>query len=285
MLYIIMPVHNRLEETKRIIGCLKRQINQSFHLILVDDGSADQTAEFVKDNINNLTILFGNGNLWWAGSLEKARKYLESISMAADDIVLILNNDVIFDDNFLTAVLEDMKEFPEALVLARCYDQETKEMLDGGVHVDWKKFRFNIAENQEDINTLSTRGLYLKYEVFKKIGKFHPIILPHYASDYEFTSRAQRKGFQLRASNRSKVFLNQKTTGVHDINYKNGLKYLFYNFFISKRSSKNICYWTTYIVLSCNAKYLVLNLIRVYGHAVKYYLRWMKYKFNNFLRI
>ena len=53
MLYILLPVHNRREITKRFVECLKRQTLQDFQLILIDDGSTDDTVKIIKKLIKN----------------------------------------------------------------------------------------------------------------------------------------------------------------------------------------------------------------------------------------
>ncbi len=66
-IYIILPVHNRIETTHRFIKCLKRQTYTKFHLILVDDGSTDGTEEYVRTELHDVTVIKGNGNLGGQG--------------------------------------------------------------------------------------------------------------------------------------------------------------------------------------------------------------------------
>ena len=68
-LYILLPVHNRRETTRRFLECLRAQTFQDYHLLLIDDGSTDGTAEMAREFISTLTVLGGSGDWWWAGSL------------------------------------------------------------------------------------------------------------------------------------------------------------------------------------------------------------------------
>lgn len=69
MLYIILPVNNRKETTKTFFDCLKRQTFQDFQIILIDDGSVDGTDKMVHSFYPESKIIYGEGTLWWAGSL------------------------------------------------------------------------------------------------------------------------------------------------------------------------------------------------------------------------
>ena len=48
MMYVVTAVHNRYNITKRFIEQLLEQTYKEFVLVLIDDGSTDNTAEMVK---------------------------------------------------------------------------------------------------------------------------------------------------------------------------------------------------------------------------------------------
>jgi GT2 family glycosyltransferase len=284
MIYIILPVHNRIDETKKFLSCLKIQTCRDYHLILINDGCIDGTADYVERETENLTVLRGDGNLWWAGSLEIARKHLLSREDVHDeDVVLIANDDITFDDHFFQHVLNATRDNPSALILARCYDQETGVLVDQGVHVDWKTLTFQSAATPDEINVLSTRGLFMRFPVFRKIGRLHPLLLPHYGSDYEFTHRAFRKGIPLTITKQGKVYLNKKTTGETEINYDIGLLSLLNSLFISKKSVYNRVMWTNFILLACDYRYIPLNLIRIHAGTFGILVRWLLFSIRKFV--
>jgi GT2 family glycosyltransferase len=283
MIYIILPVHNRLDETKKFISCLRIQTVKDYHLILIDDGCIDGTAGYVGSEIENLTVLQGNGNLWWAGSLEKARKHLLSRQDVHDeDVVLIANDDITFNDHFLHHVMEEVRDRPNALILARCYDQKSGSLMDQGVHVDWKRLSFQQASTPDEINVLSTRGLFMRFRVFTEIGRLHPFLLPHYGSDYEFTHRAFRKGHSLTIAKQVKIYLNKRTTGVREINYDIGFPALLRNLFVSKKSDYNRVMWTNFILLSCDPRYIPVNLFRIHAGTLGILVRWLSFSMRKF---
>lgn len=264
-LYIILPVHNRIKITERFIDCLSRQTFKNYKLILIDDGSTDGTADMVSKRISNCIILRGEGNWWWGGSLEKGRKWLEDQSVAPDALILIINDDVAVEDNYLQQGIDLMKSRKGCLLLSQ-YKSDNGKISESGVHFDLSKITFQPAKNSHHINCLSTRGLFLYWSDFELIGGFYPKLLPHYLSDYEFTIRAHRKGLKCQTDPKLYLVQNEETTGYHKIEEISFLKFL--KKFFSKRSTNNPIYWTVFIFLVADRKFLLKNLYWFWKNSI-----------------
>ena len=267
-IYILLPVHNRIKTTQKIIECLQSQTNQNFHLILIDDGSTDGTAAMVSSKISNLTIITGDGNLWWAGCLQKGYKWLKRKDLSDQNIVLIINDDTEFGDNFLETALVLMRQNNHALILSECYSKRNNKLVDKGIHIDWENFTFDCNPDQEKINCLSTTGLFIKYQDFMSSGGFRPQILPHYASDLEFTFRAYQQGKKLITHPSLKLCWDDTETGYRSFRSGNFWKSL-QNYF-SKKSAINPITWTKFVILSCPWPWKIQNLIRIWLRSIKY---------------
>jgi GT2 family glycosyltransferase len=265
-LHILLPVHNRKSTTQRFIESLISQTFKDYNLILIDDGSTDGTAEMVNQYLPNTVVLYGKGDLWWAGALQKGYEWLIT-NAKDDDYCLVVNDDTVFNERFLEQGIEILNGSDRTLLLSQCYSQQTGLLLDNGVHVDWKKLSFDQAKSKEEINCLSTRGLFLRISNFKAIGGFYPRTLPHYLSDYEFTIRAFRKGYKLITDDTLKLYVDQETTGIHTISAKNIRDYLLKYF--SNRNSSNPIHWIVFLWLSCPNPWKIYHIIRVIYRTVK----------------
>lgn len=266
MIYILLPVHNRCEITRRFIECLKVQTYRNFHLVLIDDGSSDGTAEMVTESISALTVIRGKGNWWWAGSLQQGYLWLKKQNIPASDLVLIINDDTEFEPNFIEQGIKLVRQRTRTLLLAWSYSRQTGRLMDSGVHVDWRKLSYEQAGNPARINCLSTRGLFLRIVDFFEIGGFYPWLLPHYGSDYEFTMRAHRKGMTLLSDPAVKLRLDEETTGYHEMSSDSFFERLPKIF--SKRSAINPLYGTMYIILTSPWFWIPYNILRVWLFAV-----------------
>ena len=273
-IYILLPVYNRKSITIDFVKCLKKQSCKNYELILIDDGSTDGTAEQVKQEINNLSVIKGNGNLWWAGSLNAGIKSLKEKNINDNDIILIINDDVIIDDTFLSTGSHLIKSMRDTLLLAQFRDENTGKIEETGIHADLVKLRFKVAASKEQINCLSTRGLFILWGTLKKIGLFKPLLLPHYASDYEFTIRAYRLGFRLITDPSLVLVNNHRHTGIRQMisgSFKERIKCLF-----SRRYVRNPIYWTNFVILLCPWHAIVPNIIKVWAREISILIRYGK---------
>src|SRR5690349_15986687 len=119
-IFVLLPVHNRRATTALFLDCLLAQTYRDWHLVLIDDGSSDHTAEMVRARVPSLTVLRGKGSWWWAGALHQGYRWLKRQALKADDLVLIINDDTQFEPDFLANAVKATK--PKSLLLAQLYD-------------------------------------------------------------------------------------------------------------------------------------------------------------------
>jgi GT2 family glycosyltransferase len=259
--HVLLPVHNRRRITEAFVGCLRAQTHAPLHLVLIDDGSTDGTAEMVTSCLPEATIVRGNGNGWWAGSLQRGMDTLTRGTARPGDIVLIMNDDTKFAPDFIEKGVAALLARPRSILLAQLYDARTGKFLESGVHADWRRLQFRPVGNSERPNCFSTRGLFMRFEDMREIGGFRPFLLPHYASDYEYTLRARRKGFVLATSREVRLWSYEDSTGVRDLGGLSLRQFL--RVIFSKRSVHNPIYWTSFVFLSCPWRYVPINLVRI----------------------
>jgi len=161
---------------------------------------------------------------------------------------------------------------PKTLIQAICYSFQTGNIIDIGFKVDFNSYEFYVPKSASDINCLSTRGLFMRWQDLQQIGGFYTHLLPHYLSDYEFTIRAYRKGFILNTHPDLTLCINENTTGFHP---KGKLRFInFFKTYFSRKSSSNKIDWTVFILLTSPKNKIVVNLMRI----------WFKGLFKLFIR-
>jgi GT2 family glycosyltransferase len=265
--YILLPVHNRNAVTEQFIDCLAAQTYANYHLVLIDDGSTDGTAEMVQARIKELTVLKGRGDWWWAGSLQQGINWLDQHGVQDRDIVVFANDDITFEADFFQKAVDVLDNLDSTLLLPYLCDEKTGLPQESGVEADLQKLTFNIAASEDKINCLSTRGLFIRMADLQKIGKFHPRLLPHYLSDYEFTIRAHRKGLRLITSADIAIHLDREQTGYRSLE---NLAFIdFIKRYFSKKNVNNPIYWSTFILLAVPKSYIPRHLYKIWAATGK----------------
>lgn len=264
IVYILLPVYNRRSITLNFIELLLKQDYKKIHLVLIDDGSIDGTADSVKKRFCNLTIIEGDGNLWWSGSLQKGVNWLKDNCIIGDEVVLIMNDDVEFESDFISNGLRILCENPGVFLTAHGLDVATGAPRDTGVYkFNFEKFVFTEVINLHEINCSSTRGLMTRASDFLDVGGFYPKLLPHYLSDLEFTMRALKMGKKLVSDKNFGLKINFKTSGYKVLNEKSFDIFLKKSF--SKRSAMNPIYWSSFVILRSPIRYIPINISRIWG--------------------
>ena len=253
MIYVVTAVHNRYTITETFVNQLLAQTYSDIQLILVDDGCTDGTAEMVKEKMSNSIIIRGDGNLWWAGALHEAYKWIRKHG-DRNAIVMFANDDSTFDSSYIVSAIEILKNHPKTLITGYGISKQTQNVVDGAVTFDFRKTAIR-KRGAGSGNCASTRSLFFTVNDFLEIGGFHPILLPHYGSDYEWTIRAcRKKGFTIYCDENLKYFVDEETTGDNQYS-KLTRKKLF-----SKRSSSNPIYKLVMILLVTPIKNLPVAL-------------------------
>lgn len=259
---ILLPVRNRLATTAQFLRCLAAQTHGNYRLVVLDDGSTDGTSAMVETMMPSAVVLRGRGDWWWAGALEIGTRWLASHGTEDSETLLLINDDVRFEPDFLTRAVGELSSKPRTLLLARILDPATATVRETGVHARWSRLEFGIAKPSEVIDCLSTRGLFLRWGDLQRIGGFRPALLPHHLADYEFSARAKRRGFSLITSDNVCLIPNDDDLKSRWIEVRT-LGALGRGLF-SRRARLNPVRMSLFILLTCPVRWIPLNLVRAW---------------------
>lgn len=263
MIHILLPVHNRAVITAGFADALMRQDLDNYRLILIDDGCTDDTVDRVRQRIpaHRLHVLRGDGSLWWAGALQLGYEFLRTQAIADDDAVLIVNDDISFEPDFLRNGLQALATWPQAAIQAIGHDRESG-VLDLGVLINLWTLRFRAATPEQPANCLSTRGLIMRAAIFKTSGGLYPQRLPHYMSDYEFTLRLKRRDVDLRCDQRFRATVRLELTGQGY--YRSDGFAAFWAEAFSNRAKYNPRHTSAFVMMTCPMWVVPIHLTRIW---------------------
>lgn len=266
--YVLIPCHNNKQDVLALLGCLRTQTYSGMSVVLVDDGSADGTGAAVREISPETTTLHGNGNLWWTGANVLGIEYILELAQPSD-FILLLNNDVAVDNNYVQNILEASVAHARAIVGSTLYDFHSLRFVESGIVLD-QRLRASVNRDatsvekrgfDDHVNVLPGRGMLVPIEVFSAIGTLDCRRLPHYGADYEFSIRARRAGYKLIVSHRAKVYAKLDVTGLECpvgkvLSLRECRELLF-----SKKSKINIVYYLRYVWLCSDRRWRIRNTI------------------------
>lgn len=245
---IIIPVFNRLNDT---ISCLKslRKINYKSHKIfIIDDGSYDGTKKYIKRKFDEVSVIRGDGNLWYSGSINIGfKKVLEKDF----DFVLLLNNDNVVDPNFLTHLVQSTSYFDNRTIICSLvkYNFTNNSFRFGGGKIV-KSIGISFPYSKNKIQSLIKKGYPYNTDYAGGMGiilrKLQVLELgfldeKHFpmCGDGEYWLRATRKkGFKLVINPKAIVY---GSTGQGNIRETDSIKQLFRSL-VNIRSGQNFKY-------------------------------------------
>ena len=221
--YIIIPVHNRIEKTLKCLRSIYAQDYNGMHVIVVDDGSSDSTKNDINSAYPQVTILEGDGSLFWTGAVKLGIEHVLNVCNK-EDWVLLANNDIEMRDDVISNLVSFSVGKKRRIIVnalsVDSFDQDT--IIKSGTRVlSWvfnKTQHVYHGESLEKIspNTpisvdlLTGRCLLHPVEIFSKIGNYNADLFPHYGGDDEFTARAKISGYELYILPLAIVYLDNK---------------------------------------------------------------------------
>jgi GT2 family glycosyltransferase len=224
MIYIAIPVHNRKNLLRNCLLSLRNQTNKDFKIIVTDDGSNDGTGEMLRSEFPEITVLQGDGNLWWTGSINEAVSYaLERCD--DDDFILVLNDDLEVPENYIEDFYILASKHPNTLIGSVVTDIDDKDRIySGGVKINWFTGKTRGINNDKSLSSfgkgyytdeasyLTGRGVLISSKVFKQLGIYNN---NHYTQcgDTELPIRARKAGYKLIVSYDVPVYSYVKDEG------------------------------------------------------------------------
>ncbi len=278
-IHIVIPVHNRKAHTLGCLEALERQSVQGFTVVVVDDGSSDGTAAAIAERYPRVTVLHGDGNLWWSGATNLG---VEHALAQGAEYILTLNDDTLPQADFMEKMLWGAAAEPHALLGACALDLQGR-FCYGGQRIRWWSASYvNLLDllppaqwhGLHAVTHFPGRGLWIPAEVFRAVGRYAAELFPQAVADEDFTHRALRAGYKIFCNyearlvtcagiSRSELMRMQKSWA----NYR---AYLF-----QRNGGGNLRYFCRYALRNCPPWWLPLFLsIGVLRRVGGYLLEW-----------
>jgi GT2 family glycosyltransferase len=199
MISVVIPNWNGKHHLVKCLDSLRRQAYRDFEAILIDNGSVDGSAAFVRDNYPEVKIIELSENLGFAAGVNVG------IRTAIGDYIALLNNDTEADINWLRSLSTASAENPGicffASKLLNYYNRTVVDSAGDGLNL-WLG-PYKIGEKEPSENYLMQRFVFgacggggcYKRELFDQIGLFDEDFFAYF-EDSDLSFRANLAGFR-----------------------------------------------------------------------------------------
>lgn len=199
LVFIIIPVHNRRDITFSCLNHL-REIGDlySYQVVVIDDGSTDGTSPMISENFPEVTVLSGDGNLWWTGAIVKGMEYL--IEHGADYFIW-LNDDTFPSSGTIQMMVSECAEHTNSLVSAQCYSAHDMQYPTYGGHqksLTSTRLIFTPKNQILECDCLSGNLVCFPKAVVDQLGFPPADKLPHCLADIAYTWQAKKHGYRIK---------------------------------------------------------------------------------------
>lgn len=200
---IIIPVHNQSKFTKKIIPNIKETVHIPHEIIIVDDGSTDDTAEYLKTQ--DVTVI--------TNSINKGvyAAWNQGCRAAKGDWFAILNNDLTLPDGWLETLLRH-----DQFVVCPSYQHTEK------IPANWEKRNVVMSRRPPRLRETKKPGLFpsgfagfcfmFAREVWESVGEFDEKRFRYWYGDNDFWIRVQGAGYKPLQSLNVEILHNHSQT-------------------------------------------------------------------------
>ena len=198
----VMAAYNRRELTLACISSLRAQRVPGVLLdvFVLDDASSDGTGEAIAEQFPEVTVLRGDGKLYWNGGMRRAF----AAAIAGDyDYYLWMNDDTTLDDGALALLLETERQVRgcgnDAVIVAGAIRHpETGKLTYGGVVRPhrWRPLRWEHVEPGDlprQCETMNGNTVLVSRAVERRVGNLDPAFAQQ-MGDFDYGLRARAAG-------------------------------------------------------------------------------------------
>ena len=208
---VLLTVHNRREKTLQCLQhLLAQEMDNSIKLsvYLTDDGCTDDTASSAKKLLPEITIINGDGNLYWNRGMRAA---WEAATNDKDyDFYLWLNDDTMLLPTAISHLLQCAKKKGNEAIISGCISSTMppyKTTYCGRTRNTW----ITCNGTLQRLRLMHGNTVLIPQSVYHKIGK-NDCYYRHAFGDYDYALTAASKGIA--------TYSSEKFVGRCDIDNK-----------------------------------------------------------------
>lgn len=199
---IVIVNYNAEKYQNDSIRSIKQMKYSNYEIIVVDNGSTDNSIKLLKEEFPEVIIIETNNNLGVAAGNNIGIRH--AIKRGAE-YILLLNNDIELDKDLLRILVQ--KATKQTITVPKIYYFDKKRIIwSAGGKVDWNEGRpYHIGigcpdssrfNHEQVVEIAPTCCMLIHKEVFKNVGLMDEKYFMYY-DDTDFCIRANQRDFKI----------------------------------------------------------------------------------------
>lgn len=213
LIYIILVNYKSYKDTIECIESLRSVNYDNFKVVIIENGSNDESYEIIKKKCRDEIIIKSENNLGFAGGNNLG---IEIAMRDGAEYILLLNNDTTVEPDFLTH-LKEAFNYGKNVGIVGCkinYYKNKNIINYGGGEIVWNKFTTVFFDTDKvdtnddlikEITFISGCAMMISRSAIEKIGMLDDSYFMYY-EDTDYCARATQSGFKLLYQPKSKIY-------------------------------------------------------------------------------
>ncbi|MHA1834573.1 MAG: glycosyltransferase family 2 protein [Candidatus Baldrarchaeia archaeon] len=206
---VLILNYNGKFHLKKCIDSVLETDYPNFEIVIVDNGSTDGSVDFIRKTYPNVKAIAFEKNFGFAEAYNRAIRKIKT------EIIMLLNNDIIVDKNWLKELVKHVSDTRVASATCKMKFLNNKEIINSaGGSCDIYGVAWARGNGEKDIGQydqtcevfyVSGATMMLKKSVWRDVGPFDSRYFM-YAEELDWCWRARLKGYKILYVPKSVVF-------------------------------------------------------------------------------
>ncbi len=195
---VVIPNYNGKKYLDECFKSLKKQTYRDFHVIMVDNGSTDGSAEYIREKYPEVEVITLDENTGFANAVNVGIKAADS------EYVFLLNDDTVCDEKVLETLVKTMSRGKKLFsVQAKLLQLKNPELIDdagdyycalGWAFSPGRDKKSSLFTGLKPVTSACAGAAMYRTKMFEEVGYFDE---KHfcYLEDVDIGYRARIKGY------------------------------------------------------------------------------------------